>query len=79
MTINELKRVYFLGIGGIGMSALARYFINIGVGVYGYDLTPTDITDNLAREGAIIHFDENILKCGIKVLTNLKGNVRSFN
>ena len=60
MTINELKRVYFLGIGGIGMSALARYFINIGVGVYGYDLTPTDITDNLTREGAIIHFDENI-------------------
>ena len=62
MTINELKAVYFLGIGGIGMSALARYFINTGVGVYGYDLTPTDITDNLAREGAIIHFDENISK-----------------
>lgn len=44
------------------MSALARYFINIGVDVYGYDLTPTDITDNLAQEGAIIHFDENISK-----------------
>jgi UDP-N-acetylmuramate--alanine ligase len=60
MTINELKTVYFLGIGGIGMSALARYFINIGVSVYGYDLNPTDITDNLTWEGAIIHFDENI-------------------
>jgi len=62
MTINELKRVYFLGIGGIGMSALARYFINIGVSVYGFDLTQTDITDNLIQEGATIHFDENISK-----------------
>ncbi len=56
------KRLYFLGIGGIGMSALAQYFLAEGVEVYGYDLTPSPITDMLAQKGAVIHFDDNVDK-----------------
>ena len=54
------KTIYFLGIGGIGMSALARYFLQEGNMVYGYDLTPSDITASLAERGAIIHYEEDI-------------------
>ncbi len=57
---NIPKTVYFLGIGGIGMSALARYFSSQGAKVYGYDKTPTDLTDQLIREGMEIHFAEDI-------------------
>lgn len=53
------KRLYFLGIGGIGMSALAQYFLAEGDEVYGYDLTPSPITDMLMQKGAVIHFDDN--------------------
>lgn len=53
------KKLYFLGIGGIGMSALAQYFLAEGDAVYGYDLTPSPITDILSQKGAIIHFDDN--------------------
>lgn len=53
------KKLYFLGIGGIGMSALAQYFLAEGDAVYGYDLTPSPITDMLSQKGAIIHFDDN--------------------
>ena len=56
------KRIYFLGIGGIGMSALAQYFLSEGAAVYGYDLTPSPITKMLEEKGAVIHFDDNILK-----------------
>ena len=52
--------IYFLGIGGIGMSALARYFIAKGYQVHGYDRTPTSLTNHLEEEGMIIHFHENI-------------------
>jgi len=52
--------IYFLGIGGIGMSALARYFIAKGYHVHGYDRTPTNLTNHLEKEGMIIHFHENI-------------------
>jgi UDP-N-acetylmuramate--alanine ligase len=54
--------IYFLGIGGIGMSALARYFIAKGYQVHGYDRTPTVLTDSLQKEGMIIHFDEDIAR-----------------
>jgi len=54
------KRVYFLGIGGIGMSALAYYFLQKEYDIYGYDLTPSEITTKLIEAGAKIHFDENI-------------------
>ncbi|MFZ4549669.1 MAG: Mur ligase domain-containing protein, partial [Bacteroidales bacterium] len=52
--------IYFLGIGGIGMSALARYFITKGYQVHGYDRTPTNLTNHLEKEGMIIHFHEDI-------------------
>ena len=55
-----VKRVYFLGIGGIGMSALARYFNTNGVTVSGYDKTETVLTKKLAAEGIAIHFEDNI-------------------
>ena len=53
------NRIYFLGIGGIGMSALAQYFLAEGADVFGYDLTPSPITDMLTEKGAVIHFDDN--------------------
>ena len=51
---------YFLGIGGIGMSALARYFLHMGCRVAGYDRTPTALTRALEEEGAAIHFEEDV-------------------
>ena len=51
--------MYFLGIGGIGMSALARYFNQLGMKVSGYDKTPTSLTDKLQAEGIDIHFEDN--------------------
>ncbi len=56
---GDIKRVYFLGIGGIGMSALARYFQSQGAMVSGYDKTPSPLTDKLQSEGMDIHFDDN--------------------
>jgi UDP-N-acetylmuramate--alanine ligase len=52
--------VYFLGIGGIGMSALARYFHQNGILVSGYDKTPTDLTRQLKEEGIMVHFEDDI-------------------
>jgi UDP-N-acetylmuramate--alanine ligase len=60
MNIDQLKSVYLLGIGGIGMSALARYFMSRGVKISGYDKTSTPLTDQLIKEGMNIHFEENI-------------------
>lgn len=54
------QRVYFIGIGGIGMSGLARYFKTKGSEVQGYDKTPSPITDDLQQEGIDVHFDDNI-------------------
>jgi len=59
---KDIKSVYFLGIGGIGMSALARYFALQGASVSGYDKTPTSLTDQLIREGMQIHFEEDLNK-----------------
>ena len=55
-----MRNVYFIGIGGIGMSALARYFMHEGKKVAGYDLTETDLTRALVREGADIHYDDSV-------------------
>ena len=60
MNLNQIQNVYFIGIGGIGMSALARYFQNIGKNVSGYDKTPTMLTDELVAGGMTIHFEDNI-------------------
>jgi UDP-N-acetylmuramate--alanine ligase len=59
MNLNQIHNVYFIGIGGIGMSALARYFQNIGKSVSGYDKTPTTLTDELIAGGINIHFEDN--------------------
>ena len=60
MNLNQIHNVYFIGIGGIGMSALARYFQNIGKNVTGYDKTPTTLTNELIAGGMSIHFEDNI-------------------
>lgn len=56
MELSNIKRVYFVGIGGIGMSALARYFAKRGCVVCGYDKTPTVLTNQLEQEGILISF-----------------------
>ena len=60
LNTDRFQCIYFLGIGGIGMSALAQYFLQHGKEVHGYDLTPTAITEELVKKGAHIHFEENI-------------------
>lgn len=60
MELNDIKAVYFVGAGGIGMSALARYFIHRGLVVAGYDRTPSDLTHQLEKEGMVIHYEENV-------------------
>lgn len=59
MNVNTLKAVYFIGAGGIGMSALVRYFLSKGKKVAGYDRTPSELTQKLNEEGAAIHYEEN--------------------
>lgn len=60
MNLNQIHNVYFIGIGGIGMSALARYFQYIGKNVVGYDKTPTQLTEELQAIGLEVHFEDNI-------------------
>ncbi|HBK84321.1 MAG TPA: UDP-N-acetylmuramate--L-alanine ligase [Flavobacterium sp.] len=60
MNLNHIQNIYFIGIGGIGMSALARYFKNIGKQVYGYDKTPTQLTSELQQESIVVGFEDVI-------------------
>lgn len=60
MNLQPITNVYFIGIGGIGMSALARYFNTNGKVVAGYDRTPTDITEMLEKEGIKVHFTDEL-------------------
>lgn len=60
MELKDIKAVYFVGIGGIGMSAIARYFLSKGMVVGGYDRTPSELTEKLCTEGAAIHYEENV-------------------
>lgn len=60
MQVTDVKSIYFIGIGGIGMSALARYFRHLGAQVHGYDRTPTDLTRALEAEGMHIHYEEDV-------------------
>jgi UDP-N-acetylmuramate--alanine ligase len=60
MNVREVNKVYFIGIGGIGMSALARFFLEQGAVVSGYDKTETELTDQLAREGMSIHYADEV-------------------
>ncbi len=59
-SLDNIQNIYFIGIGGIGMSALARYFKFLGKNVGGYDKTPTQITIDLQKLGIDIHFEDNI-------------------
>lgn len=60
MELKEIKAVYFIGAGGIGMSAIARYFIHKGMVVAGYDKTPSELTRRLEKEGMLIHYEESV-------------------
>lgn len=60
MTIKDIKSVYFIGAGGIGMSAIARYFVSRGLVVAGYDKTPSELTRQLEREGILLHYEEDV-------------------
>ena len=62
MEIKDIKSVYFVGAGGIGMSALARYFMSRGAFVAGYDRTPSVLTAQLCQEGMNIHYEEDVDK-----------------
>ena len=71
MELKDIKSVYFIGAGGIGMSAIARYFLGKGLVVAGYDKTATPLTRQLEKEGMLIHYEENLdlipehVSCGI--------------
>ena len=60
MTLDDIKSVYFVGAGGIGMSALERYFLAEGKCVAGYDRTSCELTETLRKEGADIHYEDNV-------------------
>ena len=60
MKLQDIQAVYFIGAGGIGMSALVRYFHHKGLVVAGYDKTPTDLTRCLEKEGIQLHYEDNI-------------------
>src|ERR1017187_4300323 len=60
MDLKKYRMVYFIGIGGIGMSALARYFKSLGLEISGYDRVSTSLTDELESEGMKIHFEDSI-------------------
>ena len=60
MELKDIKAVYFVGAGGIGMSAIARYFLKKGLVVAGYDKTPSTLTRQLEKEGMLIHYEEDI-------------------
>ena len=60
MEIKDIKAVYFVGAGGIGMSAIARYFLKRGLVVAGYDKTPSTLTRQLEQEGMLVHYDEDV-------------------
>lgn len=60
MNLNEIHRVFFIGIGGIGMSALARYFNSFSIPVFGYDLTATQLTTEMEKSGISIVYHDGI-------------------
>jgi UDP-N-acetylmuramate--alanine ligase len=72
LKLEEFKYIYFLGIGGIGMSAIARWFHAKGFPVWGYDRTETPLTLALAAEGIAVHYDDNVNHLPQQVLTHKK-------
>jgi len=73
LKFTDIKQVYFLGIGGIGMSALARYFASQGIAVSGYDRTATELTAALEKEGIAVHYtdDPSLLPANLNVNDSL--------
>lgn len=70
MNFKQLRNVYFLGIGGIGMSAIARWFNVNGYRVAGYDRTPTPLTDALQAEGIAVHFEDDVRRIPAEFLAH---------
>lgn len=70
MNLKEINNVYFIGIGGIGMSALARYYKGVGKNVAGYDKTATPLTQQLSESGIPIHFDDKLQEIAAEFLDN---------
>jgi len=70
LSIQALQAVYFLGIGGIGMSAIARWFLNQNIPVFGYDKTETPLTATLAEAGMHIHYTDNIQNIPTQFISN---------
>ncbi len=70
-TLSTYRNAYFLGIGGIGMSAIARYLMEQGIQVFGYDKTKTKITEDLINLGAEITFSDAISKIPLTITDNL--------
>jgi len=74
-TFNNIQAVYLIGAGGIGVSALGRYFKAQGLYVAGYDKTPSPLTDELIREGIVIHFEDSIDNIPQKIRESATENV----
>lgn len=70
MNLKEINNVYLIGIGGIGMSALARYYKGVGKNVAGYDKTATPLTQQLSESGIPIHFDDKLQEIAAEFLDN---------
>jgi UDP-N-acetylmuramate--alanine ligase len=75
MDLKNLHTVYFLGVGGIGMSAIARYFKSLGCNVVGYDKTKTILTEKLASEGVVVHYDEDVSQIPTAIKNQDKGTL----
>lgn len=71
MKLNNIRSAYFIGIGGIGMSAIARYFMQKNINVAGYDKTKTNLTETLIAEGADIHFEDDYNKISKTILNDI--------
>lgn len=75
MDLKTIKTAYFIGIGGIGMSAIARYFNTIGIAVHGYDRTSNELTEQLVSEGLNIHYTEDVRQIPEQILTSPKSSI----
>ena len=74
MNLKALHSVYFLGIGGIGMSAIARWFAHVGIPVMGYDRTPSPLTELLIEEGIKVHYEDSLETIPADIIEN-KANI----
>ena len=75
MNLSQIHKVFFIGIGGIGMSALARYFNSIGIPVFGYDLTATSLTKEMESNGVTITYDDKVSEIDNSILEDREGTL----